>query len=111
MARRRPTNYYDAFFDRFDQLAKRPYLYQAVDDIREGYRRSVCGVDSIYYRVDGDTVEIMAILGQQDVDEWIERTTNPVRNPDSCRRAFLLPTANHANIPHDPCPRQCCCVG
>ena len=39
--------YYDAFFDRFEQLAKRPYLYQAVDDIREGYWRSVCGVDSI----------------------------------------------------------------
>ena len=63
--------YYDAFFDRFDQLAKQPYLYQAVDDIREGYRRSVCGVDSIYYRVSGDTVEIMCILGQQDVDDWI----------------------------------------
>ncbi len=63
--------YYNAFFDRFEQLAKQPHLYQAVDDIREGYRRSVCGVDSIYYRVDGDTVEIMAILGQQDVDDWI----------------------------------------
>jgi len=48
-----------------------PILYQAVDEIREGYRRSVCGVDSIYYRVDGNTVEIMAIFGQQDVDEWI----------------------------------------
>ena len=63
--------YYDAFFDRFDQLAEQPHLYQAVDDIREGYRRSICGVDSIYYRIDGDTVEIMCILGQQDVDEWI----------------------------------------
>jgi len=63
--------YYNTFFDRFEQLAKQPHLYQAVDDIREGYRRSVCGVDSIYYRVDGDTVEIMAILGQQDVDDWI----------------------------------------
>ena len=63
--------YYDAFFDRFEELAEQPYLYQAVDEIREGYRRSVCGVDSIYYRVEGNTVEIMAILGQQDVDEWI----------------------------------------
>jgi toxin ParE1/3/4 len=63
--------YYDAFFDRFEELAEQPYLYQAVDDLREGYRRSVCGADSIYYRVDGDTVEVMAILGQQDVDEWI----------------------------------------
>jgi toxin ParE1/3/4 len=41
------------------------------DLIRDGYRRSVCGVDSIYYRVDGDTVEIMCILGQQDVDDWV----------------------------------------
>ena len=63
--------YYDVFFDRFEHLAEQPYLYQAVDEIREGYRRSVCGVDSIYYRVEGDTVEIMAILGQQDVDEWM----------------------------------------
>jgi len=63
--------YYDAFFDRFEQLAKQPQLYQAVDDIREGYRRSVCGVDSIYYRIVDDTVEIMCILGQQDVDEWV----------------------------------------
>ena len=63
------NQYYDAFFDRFEELAEQPYLYQAVDEIREGYRRSVCGVDSIYYPVEGDTVEIMTILGQQDVDE------------------------------------------
>ncbi len=58
--------YYAAFFDRFEELAEQPYLYQAVDHIREGYRRSVCGADSIYYRVDGSTIEIMNILGQQD---------------------------------------------
>jgi len=63
--------YYAAFFNRFEEIAEQPYLYQAVDDIRDGYRRSVCGADSIYYRVDGDTVEVMAILGLQDVDEWI----------------------------------------
>lgn len=59
--------YFNAFFERFEELAKQPYLYQAVDDIRVGYRRSVCGVDSIYYRVNDDTVEIMSILAQQDV--------------------------------------------
>ena len=61
--------YYAAFFDRFEELAEQPYLYQTVDHIREGYRRSVCGVDSIYYRVEGDTVEIMNILGRQDSSE------------------------------------------
>ncbi len=41
--------YYYDFIERFEQLAEQPYMYQAVDDIREGYRRSVCGVDSIYF--------------------------------------------------------------
>ena len=62
-------NYYNDFIARFEQIAEQPYLYQAVDYIREGYRRSVCGVDSIYYRVEGDTVEIMNILGRQNTDK------------------------------------------
>jgi toxin ParE1/3/4 len=64
-------DYYNALFDRFEQIAEQPFLYPAVDDIREGYRRSVCGVDSIYYRIEGETVEIMAIIGRQDVEEWL----------------------------------------
>ena len=60
--------YYEEFFKRFEQLAEQPYLYQAVDDIRVGYRRSGCGVDSIYYRIVGDTVEIMSIIGSQDLE-------------------------------------------
>jgi toxin ParE1/3/4 len=63
--------YYSALFDRFEEIAEQPLLYPAVDDIREGYRRSVCGVDSIYYRIEGGTVEIMAIIGRQDVEEWL----------------------------------------
>jgi len=63
--------YFDALFERFDELAVQPYQYQAVDEIRSGYRRSVCGVDSIYYRIVGNTVEIMRILGQQDIDDWL----------------------------------------
>ena len=61
--------YYSNFIEHFEKIAEQPYMYQAVDFIREGYRRSVCGVDSIYYRVEGDTVEIMNILGRQDTDE------------------------------------------
>lgn len=59
--------YYGTLIRRFEELAETPYKYQAVDHIREGYRRSVCGVDSVYYRVDGDVVEIMRILGRQDI--------------------------------------------
>jgi toxin ParE1/3/4 len=39
--------YYEALIQRFDDIAEAPYKYQAVDHLREGYRRSVCGVDSI----------------------------------------------------------------
>ncbi|MBL6807958.1 MAG: type II toxin-antitoxin system RelE/ParE family toxin [Pseudomonadales bacterium] len=42
-----------------------PLAYPAVDEIRVGYRRSVCGADSICYRIVGDGVEVMAIIGQQ----------------------------------------------
>lgn len=63
--------YYFQFFERFERLAEQPLLYPVVDDIRKGYRRSVCGTDSIYYRFEGETVEIMAIIGQQDADEWL----------------------------------------
>jgi len=59
--------YYTAFFERFEQIAEQPYLYQEVHHIRKGYRRSVCGVDSIYYRVKDSGVEIMSILGRQDI--------------------------------------------
>ncbi|MEO3430507.1 type II toxin-antitoxin system RelE/ParE family toxin [Pelagibius sp. CAU 1746] len=61
--------YFADFFARFEQIAETPLLYPAVDHIREGYRRGVCGVHSIYYRIDNDTVEIMRLLGRQDTTE------------------------------------------
>jgi toxin ParE1/3/4 len=62
--------YYAAFFDHFEQLAAQPHLYPAAE-IREGYRRSVCGSESVYYRIVGEAVEIMAIIGRQEVDDWL----------------------------------------
>ncbi|MEX2569260.1 MAG: type II toxin-antitoxin system RelE/ParE family toxin [Cyclobacteriaceae bacterium] len=62
--------YFMAFFDQFDLIADQPYLFPSVDFIRKGYRRSVCGADSIYFRIENDTVEIMAIIGRQDLDEY-----------------------------------------
>lgn len=63
----RARSYYQRLMHRFEELAGTPELYQGVDYIRNGYRRSVCGVHSIYYRVDGDIVEIVRVLGQQDL--------------------------------------------
>lgn len=64
-------NYYWQLLKRFEELANSPQLYTCVDDIRKGYRRSVCGSDSIYYRIVDDTVEIIRILGRQDLDDWL----------------------------------------
>lgn len=59
--------YYQAFFHQFDIIAKDPFLFPSVDYIKKGYGRGVSGVDSIYYRINGDIIEIMAIVGRQDV--------------------------------------------
>lgn len=58
--------YFDALIARFEQIAIQPNLYPTVDHIRKDYRRCVCGRDSIYYRVSAH-VEIMRVIGQQDV--------------------------------------------
>lgn len=58
--------YYNKLQERFDKLAEQPELYPLVEHIRKGYRRSVCGVHSIYYRIDQDGVEIVRVLGRQD---------------------------------------------
>jgi len=58
--------YRDQLKQRFSVLAEQPQLYPAVDHIRPGYRRSVCGSHSIYYRIDGQGVEIVRVLKHQD---------------------------------------------
>ena len=60
--------YFDALFEYFDIIAQRPFSFESVDYIRKGYRRCVCGSDSIYYKLNSDIVEIMAIIGRQDVN-------------------------------------------
>jgi toxin ParE1/3/4 len=60
--------YFDSFFDCFDSIVQRPFSYESVDFIKKGYRRCICGVDSIYFRINKDTVEIMAIIGRQDLN-------------------------------------------
>ena len=60
--------YFDSFFECFDIIAQQPFSFESVDFIKTGYRRCVCGSDSIYYRVNNDLVEIMAIIGKQDLN-------------------------------------------
>ena len=59
--------YYDSFFEYFNIISEQPFSFESVDYIKSGYRRCVCGSDSIYYRVNNDILEIMAIIGKQDL--------------------------------------------
>tara|TARA_R110000868_G_scaffold200944_2_gene448518 strand:- start:6527 stop:6817 length:291 start_codon:yes stop_codon:yes gene_type:complete len=60
--------YFDSFFEYFDIIAESPFSFESVDFIKTGYRRCVCGSDSIYYKVNNNVVEIMTIIGRQDLD-------------------------------------------
>ena len=59
--------YFYSFFDYFEIIAQSPFLFESVDYIKEGYRRCPCGPDTIYYRINDSVVEIMAIIGMQDL--------------------------------------------
>ena len=58
--------YFDAFFVHFDLIANNPLSFEAVDFIKPGYRRCICGVDSIFFKINGESVEIMTIIGRQE---------------------------------------------
>lgn len=59
--------YFDSFFDNFDIISESPFSFESVAYIKTGYRRCVCGSDSIYYKINNNIVEIMAIIGRQDL--------------------------------------------
>ncbi len=58
--------YYYSFFNYFEIIAQNPLSFEAIDYIKPGYRRCICGSDSIYYKLTGDSVDIMTIVGRQD---------------------------------------------
>ena len=60
--------YFDSFFEYFNIIAKQPFSFESVDYIKKGFRRCVCGSDSIYYRINNGIIEIMAIIGRQDLN-------------------------------------------
>ena len=61
--------YFYTFFEYFEIIAASPFAFEAMDFIRPGYRRGVCGSESIFYKVEEDMVSIMAIVGQQDINQ------------------------------------------
>jgi len=65
------NRYRDQLKLRFSVLADQPLRYPTVDHIRKSYRRSVCGVHSIFYKIDKDIVEIVRILKHQDLQKQL----------------------------------------
>jgi toxin ParE1/3/4 len=64
-------NYFNALCHRFEQITQNPYLYPKVDMIKQGYRRSICGKHSIFYKVTDNAIEIIAILKYQDIIDFL----------------------------------------
>jgi toxin ParE1/3/4 len=60
--------YFNTFFDYFEIIAESPFAFESVDYIKAGYRRCPCGSDTIYYRINDTMVEIMTIVGMQDLE-------------------------------------------
>lgn len=63
--------YYDGLIVCFEEIAKNPLLYQRVPEYGVGYHRCVYISESIYFRVVGFRVEIMAVIGRQDTLTWL----------------------------------------
>ena len=61
--------YFNDFFDAFDRIAKSPFSFEAVNYVKNGYRRCVSESDSIYFKVVEDSVEVMTIIGKQDLEK------------------------------------------
>ena len=59
-------DYNALLFRQFARIASAPLRYPSAADIRPGYRRSVVGAHSIYFRILEGEVEIVRVLGRQD---------------------------------------------
>jgi toxin ParE1/3/4 len=59
--------YFNMFYDYFEKIEGNPFLFPSANHIKIGYRYCVCGVDTIYYQINGDKrIEIITIIGRQD---------------------------------------------
>ncbi|OYU83140.1 MAG: plasmid stabilization protein [Flavobacterium sp. BFFFF2] len=58
--------YFNMMHDCFSKIASNPYLFPEATRFKAGYRYCVCGVDTIFYKINTNQIEIMAIIGKQD---------------------------------------------
>ncbi|WP_269240333.1 type II toxin-antitoxin system RelE/ParE family toxin [Flavobacterium limnophilum] len=60
------NKYYDMLFDCFNKIASNPFMFPVVTKYRDVDRFCVCGVDTIYFNIKGNEIEIITIIGRQD---------------------------------------------
>ncbi len=63
--------YHYNFLDQFYIIAEQPYLFSIVENLDREYRSCPCGSDIIYYQVNEQTVDIIRILGRQDLNKHL----------------------------------------
>jgi len=59
--------YFNQLFNCFDNICQNHHQFPQVNEIRQGYKRCVCGVDTIYFRLNNDIIEIMRVIGSQEI--------------------------------------------
>lgn len=64
--------YFNTFFEYFEKIVQGPYSFESIDFIKKDYRRCVCGSDSIYFKINHGVIEIMAIVGKQDLSKILK---------------------------------------
>ncbi|RTY90211.1 type II toxin-antitoxin system RelE/ParE family toxin [Flavobacterium sp. RSP46] len=52
--------------DCFDKIASNPFMFPVVSKYKNVERFCVCGVDTIYFNIKEDEIEIITIIGRQD---------------------------------------------
>ena len=60
------VKYYDMLFECFNKIASNPFMFPVNTNYKKIDRYCVCGVDTIYYNIIGDEIEIVTIIGRQD---------------------------------------------
>ena len=59
--------YFESFFEYFEIISEHLFSFESVEYIKAEYRHCPCGSNNIYYRVNNDMLEIMSIIGRQDL--------------------------------------------
>ena len=63
--------YLDELYEQFEKIASNPLIFSEINELSKGYRRCPFKFDSIYYKIQNNEVQIMAVIGKQDMNLWV----------------------------------------